>query len=76
MIFNSIFGFILIYLLTKLLTMKPSAPKSTLWLLALIVGILGIVGHFVAIPFVSVYSFWLILAGFVMLALGTTFKGV
>ncbi len=56
--------------------MKPSAPKSTLWILALIVGILGIVGHFVAIPFVSVYSFWLILAGFVMLAIGTTFKGV
>ena len=56
--------------------MQPSAPKSIVWIIALIVGVLGIVGYFVAIPFVSAYSFWLILVGFVMLAVGTTFKGV
>ena len=56
--------------------MKPSAPTTIIWIIGLISGILGIIGHFVNIPFISVYSFWLILAGFVLLALGTTFKGI
>ncbi|MEN8119758.1 MAG: hypothetical protein ABFS35_05405 [Bacteroidota bacterium] len=56
--------------------MQPSAPKSIIWIIALIAGVLGIIGYFVNIPFVSAYSFWLILVGFVMLAVGTTFKGV
>lgn len=54
--------------------MKPSAPKKTLWIVALILGILGIVGHFVHIEFISQYNFQLLLAGFVLLALGTTLK--
>lgn len=56
--------------------MQPSAPKSIVWIIALIVGILGIVGYFVVIPFITVYSFWLVVVGFAMLAVGTTFKGV
>lgn len=56
--------------------MKPSAPKKTLWIVALIIGILGIVGHFTQIQYISQYSFELLLGGFVLLALGTTLKGV
>lgn len=56
--------------------MKPSAPKKTLWIVALILGILGIVGHFVHIQYISQYSFELLLGGFVVLALGTTLKGI
>jgi hypothetical protein len=56
--------------------MKPSSPKSNIWIIAMIAGILGIAGHFTHIPFVSEYNYWLLLIGFVLLALGTTFKGI
>jgi hypothetical protein len=56
--------------------MKASAPKTNLWIIALILGILGIVANYVAIPYVSEYNYYLLLAGFVLLALGTSLKGV
>lgn len=56
--------------------MKPSAPKKTLWIVALIMGILGIVGHFAHIEFITQYSFELLMGGFVLLAIGTSFKGI
>ncbi|MFZ2282733.1 MAG: hypothetical protein WAV86_02565 [Lutibacter sp.] len=55
--------------------MKPSALKKTLWTVAQIIGILGIVGHFVHIQYISQYSFGLLLGGFGLLALGTTLRG-
>ena len=59
----------------KLNIMKPSSPQKTLWIVALIIGILGIVGHFAHIEFITQYSFELLMGGFVLLALGTTLKG-
>ena len=56
--------------------MKPSAPKKIIWLIAIIVGILGIAGYFINIPVATEYSYWLVVAGFGLLAIGTTFKGV
>ena len=55
--------------------MKPSAPNKVLWAVALIAGILGIVGHLTPINYLTEYSFMLVLAGFVLLAIGTSFKG-
>ncbi len=54
----------------------PSAPKQITWIIGLICGILAIVGHFVKIPFASDNCFILLGAGFVILALGTTFKDI
>lgn len=56
--------------------MKANAPKHITWLLGLILGILGIIGHFVTIPMVTEYQYWLVVAGFVILALGTSVKGL
>jgi hypothetical protein len=56
--------------------MKPSAPKRLTWIIALIPGIVGIIGHFVSIEYVTEYSYWLLLVGFVLLVLGTSFKGL
>ncbi len=56
--------------------MKPSAPTTVVWILGILVGILGIIGHFVTIQGLSGISFWLLLGGFVLLALGTTFRGL
>jgi len=56
--------------------MKPTAPTTLVWILGLIVGILGIIGQFVSIEGLSGISFWLLLGGFVLLALGTSFKNL
>ncbi len=54
--------------------MKLSKPKNNTWIIAVIIGLLGIIGNFVSIPVVSEYSFWLVVIGFVLLALATYFK--
>jgi len=54
--------------------MKPSAPSKYVWIIGLILGILGIIGHFIAVDFLTVYNYPLLLAGFILLAAGTIFK--
>lgn len=56
------------------LVMKLNAPKNTTWWIAVIAGVLGILGNLVTIPFVSQYAFWLVAVGFVLLALATYLK--
>jgi hypothetical protein len=56
--------------------MAQSAPTKYVWVLGLILGLLGIIGHFIKIPFVTEYNYILLLIGFTLLALGTMFKGV
>lgn len=56
--------------------MKPSTPKKLIWIIALVIGILGIIGHFTAIQYVTQYNYELLLGGFVLLALGTSFRGI
>ncbi len=56
--------------------MNLSAPKQTTFWLALILGVLGILGTFVTIPFVTAYAFWLLVIGFVLLALGNLMEGL
>jgi nicotinamide riboside transporter PnuC len=54
--------------------MKLSAPKTVTWWIAVVLGVLGILGNFVTLPFVSGLSFWLVAIGFVLLALATYLK--
>jgi len=56
--------------------MQTNAPKFVVWLVAVILGVLGIVGTVVAIPVVTAYAFWLVTAGFIILALATLLKGM
>jgi hypothetical protein len=56
--------------------MKLSRPKDLTFWIALIVGGLGFLGHFVAIPVASAYSFWFVSIGFVLLVLGVLVKGL
>ncbi|MEX2232092.1 MAG: hypothetical protein WD824_08030 [Cyclobacteriaceae bacterium] len=53
---------------------KPSAPKKITWIIGLSAGILGIIGHYAQIQVLSEYNYALLLIGFVVLALGTTFR--
>lgn len=54
--------------------MKLNAPKQVTWIIAVIVGVLGIIGHETSLGFATVYSHWLLVVGFVLLALATMVK--
>lgn len=54
----------------------PSAPNQTVWVVALIVGILGILGHFTQIEMLSKYNYEMLLVGFILLAIGTTYRKI
>ena len=60
--------------------MKLSAPKFIIWLLALILAGLAIASKYAGIPvvgsFVRQNEFWVMTAAYVLLFLGTIFKGL
>ena len=53
---------------------NPSAPKKITWAIGLISGGLGIIGHYAHVQILSEYNYALLLIGFVVLAIGTTFR--
>ena len=56
--------------------MKTNAPKSITWIIAVVLGALGILASFVMIPTVSAYAGYLVMAGFEILAVATAVKGL
>jgi energy-converting hydrogenase Eha subunit C len=54
--------------------MKLNAPTQTFWLIALILGGIGIVSHLIKIPNISPYSFPLLAIGFIILVIATLLK--
>lgn len=57
--------------------MKLSAPKTVVWVIALIIGLLGLLCHLgVAIPFICTYAFWLVVVAWLLLLLATLLKGL
>lgn len=52
----------------------PSSPKKITWIIGLIAGILGIIGHYAFVQILTEYNYVLLLGGFITLALGTTFR--
>jgi hypothetical protein len=54
--------------------MKLSAPKNITWWIAVVLGVLGILGTFVTLPLVSANAFWFVAVGFIILALATFLK--
>ena len=56
--------------------MKLNAPKKNTWIVAVVIGVVGIILNFGVIPFLTVYAFWLVVVAFVLLALATYLKGL
>jgi hypothetical protein len=54
--------------------LKLSAPQEITWWIAVVIGVLGILGQLVTIPFVSSSGFWFEAVAFVLLAVATYFK--
>ncbi|NLE99968.1 MAG: hypothetical protein GX601_03235 [Anaerolineales bacterium] len=56
--------------------MKLSAPKQVTWIIALILGVIGLIGALVTIPVISGISFWIVLVGLALLLLATLIDGL
>ncbi|KAB1441103.1 hypothetical protein [Pseudodesulfovibrio senegalensis] len=60
--------------------MQMNSPKLLTWVIAVIIGLLGILIHVdvMSVPALerAVRPFWLVSAGFGVLALGNVFKGL
>ncbi len=54
----------------------PSAPNRTLWIIAVLLGVLGIILHYYQVESLSQYSYEMLVIGFLLLVLGTTMKRV
>ena len=55
--------------------MTLNAPKQIVFIIAVVLAVLALLGYFVAIPFVSAYAFWILLVGFIVLAGGVMMRG-
>ena len=56
--------------------MRLTPPKKIVFIISLILVIISIVAaHLVYIPFVTLYSFWFMLVGYILLAAGVALKG-
>ena len=57
--------------------MKYSAPKQITWIIALILGLVGILANLVAIPVITpVIGFWLLAVGWALMIIATITKGL
>jgi hypothetical protein len=59
--------------------MNLSAPKMITWVIALVVGVVGILIHVGSITIVAVpfgLGFWLVVVAFVLLLVATLMKGL
>jgi hypothetical protein len=55
--------------------MHLSAPKQIVWIIALIVGIVGILGYLVDIPAITpAIAFWLVVVGWALLLIATAMR--
>nr|WP_295883394.1 hypothetical protein [uncultured Devosia sp.] len=56
--------------------MNLSAPTQLMFIIAVVLAIVALVGYFVpTIAIIGVYSFWIMTAAFVVLAAGVLFRG-
>ena len=56
--------------------MRLSAPTMPIFIIAVVLAILAVVGTFTAIPFITANAFWVSIVAFVILAVGNLAKGL
>ena len=56
--------------------MKLTPPTQNIFYISVVLAILGILGSFISIPFISAYAFWFLVVAYLVLFLGNTMKGL
>ena len=54
----------------------PSAPNQMVWIFALIIGFLGILGHYTREDILTKYNYEMLLIGFALLVIGTLYRKI
>jgi len=55
--------------------MTLSVPKKILFLVALLLAVVSILGHFISIPIVTGHQFWFMAGATLLLFIGIAWKG-
>lgn len=55
---------------------KLSAPKQITWIIALVLGLLGILASLLALPVVSSLAMWLVVIGLALMLVATSVRGL
>ncbi|MBL8594032.1 MAG: hypothetical protein JNK01_15210 [Devosia sp.] len=55
--------------------MTLNAPSQTMFIVAVVIAIIALLGAIVSIPFVSTYAFWILIVAFLVLAGAVMMKG-
>ena len=50
------------------------APSLAIFVVSLVFAALGLIGHVVLLPFVTLYGFWVAIIAYAILALGVVMK--
>jgi hypothetical protein len=58
------------------MNLKLSAPSQIVWIIALILGIVGILGFLQIVATLSAYAFWLVVVGWALLLIATVMRGM
>ena len=58
------------------MNLNLSAPKNMTWWIAVVLGVLGLLGGFMTIPVISGLSLWLLFFGFALLVVATMIEGL
>ena len=56
--------------------MRLNAPTQLAWVISLVLGVLGLLGMLISIPFVSGNAFWFVFVGWLLMMLATYLKGL
>lgn len=56
--------------------MKLTPPKVITWWIALILGVLGLIGYLGNVAGLKTYSFWLVTAGLVLMLVAALVRGL
>lgn len=57
--------------------MQLSSPKMITWVIAVVLGVIGILANLVALPVISAtFGFWLLVIAFLLLVAGSALKGI
>lgn len=55
--------------------MKLTPPTKNIFWISVVLAVLGLVGRYLSVPFLSDYYFYFVLVGYIVLVLGNTLKG-
>jgi hypothetical protein len=55
--------------------MRLNPPTKVVFWISVVLAVLGLIGQYVSLPFVSDFAFYFVLVGYILLFLGNTLKG-